>query len=697
MGEVPPLTDNIGRLKELLFDSEAQSIADLGRRIEALGESEGRGRAELAARLEELAQRVGGDIELEASVAAVLDGALRRAESAHHHAVSDAVAPFVVNTVRTEIRNSRDELVEALYPVTGRIVKAYVASAMKDLVAQINRRLEANPIMLRIRSITTGRPVAELAIADSQRLALDELYLIRRGTGELVEHWPDEALGSNRDQVMSGVLAAINEFATEAFEARGDMLRQIDLGEGRVYLRASPAFLLAAKCSGTAPRVVEQVLDEGFLNAIAHLGPAASDGTRSRVLPGLAETMGPAIAARQDELSADTAGVSPVKLLAWGVGVPLVAWLAWSFYADWRVSRTTRIAQDVLSQSAEIKGYPTRVATGRLGQSVEVSGLAPTVAAKERVLQRLSLALPGVALSDAFAVVPNALADVEPELTRLRDETAGIEPRIGAVRDEVDALARKFKAEADRREVERAVRRLARAKATIAPLAADLAPDETRLVTDVLAVLDGSLAELAAMHAGTDEAALRAVAARTSEASRDLSSLLVARPSPDTGAGEPAATAAGAVVAAAEEIDLMSVAFAQTVALKRALPRSTPRERLEAWTRANAIFFSAEADYREPEAAQRKIAELAALMQGNDSVLRIIGYTDGIGTSDRNAPLSQARAERVAADLAAAGIAASRLRVLGRAYALDISPDTGSGSPNRRVEFELGFEDEAPR
>lgn len=165
MGEVPVMPDSIDRLKQLLFDSEAQTLAELAQRIDILAgqtsathsglasalqdlsASQGRSREEILARIDAIAARVGRDADLEVSVAAVLDGAFRRADLAKHADVADAVAPFVVNTVRTEIRNSKDELVEALYPVTGRIVKAYVASAMKDLVDQINRRLESNPLM----------------------------------------------------------------------------------------------------------------------------------------------------------------------------------------------------------------------------------------------------------------------------------------------------------------------------------------------------------------------------------------------------------------------------------------------------------------------------------------------------------------------------------------------------------------------
>jgi outer membrane protein OmpA-like peptidoglycan-associated protein len=84
------------------------------------------------------------------------------------------------------------------------------------------------------------------------------------------------------------------------------------------------------------------------------------------------------------------------------------------------------------------------------------------------------------------------------------------------------------------------------------------------------------------------------------------------------------------------------------------------------------------------------------LLKSGDSVVRVVGYTDGLGGADRNSPLSLARAEKVAADLRAGGVPASRIIAIGRAMPLDISTEAGAGSPNRRVEFELGFEGEAP-
>ena len=227
------MAQDMTRLKELLFDREARAITDLTARMDAVFE------------------RTGSQERFAASVASVLDEALARAEVEKHTQVAGAIAPLVVSTIRSEIRNSQDELAEALYPAMGRMVKDYVVSAFRDLADEINRRIEQNRFMLRARSLLTGRPVAELAMTYAPPPKVEEIYLVRRGSGELVGRWP--VAGNPRDHTRSGVLAAINEVATDAFIAEEASLRRLDLGSSLVYMRASPAHLLFVRCSGCGP------------------------------------------------------------------------------------------------------------------------------------------------------------------------------------------------------------------------------------------------------------------------------------------------------------------------------------------------------------------------------------------------------------------------------------------------------------
>ncbi len=188
--------------------------------------------------------------------------------------------------------------------------------------------------MLRIRSILSGRPVAELAFAEGQRLRADEIYLIRQGSGELIGHWPPEAGISAQDHRVSGILAAINEIATEALEADQAALRRIDLGSSLVYLRASPAHLLVAKCSGVAPPSVEHIIDAHFLATVERLrtllnggieGPASQRAVKN-LLAGFAVGLEGALAELQAKLVGRRKAASPAAVVVGSIALALAAW-----------------------------------------------------------------------------------------------------------------------------------------------------------------------------------------------------------------------------------------------------------------------------------------------------------------------------------------------------------------------------------
>jgi outer membrane protein OmpA-like peptidoglycan-associated protein len=99
---------------------------------------------------------------------------------------------------------------------------------------------------------------------------------------------------------------------------------------------------------------------------------------------------------------------------------------------------------------------------------------------------------------------------------------------------------------------------------------------------------------------------------------------------------------------------------------------------------------------RDQATADASLDALATLMRRAGGAIRIIGYTDERGTNERNLPLAQARADRVAGDLARRGIDPARLIAIGRTAVLDISPRSGASSPNRRVTFEPAYVGEEP-
>ncbi len=724
------MSQNVARLKELLFENEAQALEDLSRRIDALADVDQRGREELRQVLQDVFERAGSTERLTASVADILDEALRRAEINKHSELSKSIAPAVVATVRSELRNSQDEMVEALYPIMGRLVKAYVASAIKDLSDQINRRLEQNPVMLRVQSLTTGRSMSELALAGTQDFELKELYLIRRGSGELLAHWPDSAI-NGREHVMSGVLAAVNEFANDAFAADQSSLRQIDLGDEQVYLRGSPLYLLAARCSGTAAQSIEQTLDDAFLAAIEqqqditsgadHLDAHGHDAAAA--LASVGANLQAQIADQKAQLQRP-AGAGALKTLAATILLPLAGWWGWTWYTDFEESRVRAAAEKTVTATSVMQGYPAQIDVSKRGRALTISGLAPSQDAKSQLLARLAKDLPNATVRDRLTVVPGSdieIPDLMPEFAKIRRDVATLNAE----------LAEQLTRSRITRDIERAERRISQASVDLSR-ASGFAVDRQQgdELQKSAVTLDVALAKLRSLRSslGTADLALPAeqTAATLAQLTADLAAhgdqivrstgaaiaSAPAKPDPAAGAGSKLDQIAERFAAEAERIAALSSAVSLTSAIKPPppvviaapappppaplpAPEPTARERLEAWTHSKAIFFGNGSEYRDPATAARLIEELTSLVKASGLLVRIVGYTDFAGGQARNGPLAQERAERVRQDLLAVGAPPNLLAAVGRADLLDVSPVQGALSPNRRVEFEIGFDGEA--
>lgn len=708
------MSDNVSRLKELLFDGERATLADLKRRIETVAEADRSGRAELGSRIEQVFERAGTEERFRGSVATVLDGALRQAEVQRHDELARAIAPLVVRTIKTELRNSQDDMVQALYPITGRLVKAYVASAIKDLMDDINRKLESgiaqNRLLLRLRSIATGRSMAELALAATQKPEVTDAFLIRRGSGELVQRWPASSTQSNSDMHLSGVLSAINDFAAQAFKNDGGGVRSFEMDNAEVFLRASPIYLLAVKVKGPELPGSETLMDEAFLTtmerhhaalAAPSAGPAA--GSSGAVLETLAGELDAKLGQRHAEFANAGGGSKPLTLLIAALAIPLIALTGWWLYGEIETARTRSAANQVVNSASSLKLYRPDVEVERWGRTITVTALAPTEAVKSEVLDRLRQALPGTQIEDRISVIPNLLREVEPQ--------------IATVRRDVNTLEGEITRTTMARAVDRSLRRLEIAEGDLMRLGSQADTDERRvIVRDVRAALGQAIREIrlyqgvaaeARGDSGTVQqlsASLHAATRRLTDAASDMGGYLTG--SRATRTASPASTPPSDPVRSAEDLAGAAERMATRVlaVLEATQVRPAPvtvavepsaLDRLVAFTRSNAVFFANTTDYRSPEAVEATLGKLKVLMAETDTLVRVVGYTDERGGTNRNTPLSQARAERVVADLVARGVPADRLVAVGRAFGPDISPATGVASPNRRVEFEVGFVGEA--
>jgi hypothetical protein len=192
-----------------------------------------------------------------AEMQAELDGLHKRIDDPD--ALTRTVTPIVGEAIRRKTRESRDEMVEALYPLIGQLVVRAVSEAIRDLARQIDARLRTSfdvaVAWRRLRSRLLGVSAAELALRDALPFAVLEVFLIHRETGLLLRHLSVQEHGAEENaDLISGMLTAIRDFAAQAFgQGQEGSLDEIQYGQRRILVEAAQHAYLAVVVDGIEP------------------------------------------------------------------------------------------------------------------------------------------------------------------------------------------------------------------------------------------------------------------------------------------------------------------------------------------------------------------------------------------------------------------------------------------------------------
>ena len=406
----------IEQLKTLLFQPEASRLQALETNV---------------ARLE---QYVGTADRLEVATADVLVTALERAEVSRPRELANAVAPLVISAIRSEIRNSRDLMVDALYPITGRLVSAAVANAFKELVAFLEQRISAltsTELWIgRIKSLVTGRPISEFVLADSNPPRVKRLLLLERGNGRLIAAWKRDETLDERTDLLSAMVAAILEFSLQALAGEGN-LQMLDFGGREIVLRASPQFILAAECIGPLRPADNAKINSLFFDTIERTDSSAN--CDAAMLASLAASIESGHFSRKTSRRGRVVLFTLLALCA-----ALLLWLAGIWLTRSILERRTNAAlEQLVAEQPLLASFPLRLDFDHHNRSLSVSGIEPSqldvapltdalakAAAPYRLVNRIGI-VPGLEQS---AALHSSVATAQQSLARAQariDETLG--------------------------------------------------------------------------------------------------------------------------------------------------------------------------------------------------------------------------------------------------------------------------------
>jgi len=178
---------------------------------------------------------------------------------------SEIISPIILPAIRNQIRNSRTEMIAALYPIIGQTITKAVSEAMQDLRrridASLQRSLNFRQRLYRFKNRISGVPAVDLILRDALAYKILHVFLIHRETGLLLQQVTN-AQESQDSDMFSAMITAIGDFAHDALGSDED-LEEIQYGTSHILLRNGLYAYLAV--------VVEGVQPSGYASLMQHV------------------------------------------------------------------------------------------------------------------------------------------------------------------------------------------------------------------------------------------------------------------------------------------------------------------------------------------------------------------------------------------------------------------------------------------
>lgn len=172
--------------------------------------------------------------------------------------LSTALMPTVDEIVKASVKKDMASFVDAFFPIIGPAIRKSISEAIKQMVQSLNSVLEQSfswqGLKWRFESARTGKPFAEIVLLNMLLYRVDQVFLIHRETGLLLQH-VSAADGAFQDaDLVSSMLTALQDFVRDSFDMkRHQTLDTIQVGDVAIWIEQGPDALLAGAIRGNAP------------------------------------------------------------------------------------------------------------------------------------------------------------------------------------------------------------------------------------------------------------------------------------------------------------------------------------------------------------------------------------------------------------------------------------------------------------
>ncbi len=190
-----------------------------------------------------------------------------RREKGDDLALADALAPTIQETLRESVRRNPHVLADALFPVMGPAIRKSITETLRGMLESFNEALEHSlswrGIQWRIEAFRTGRPFAEIVMMHSLLYRVEQVFLIHRETGLVLNHLVAPSAPAQDADMVAGLLSAIQQFARDSFQSgQTENLGNMTFDELQIRVVSGPNAVIAAAIRGHAPETYNLAMQE---------------------------------------------------------------------------------------------------------------------------------------------------------------------------------------------------------------------------------------------------------------------------------------------------------------------------------------------------------------------------------------------------------------------------------------------------
>ena len=180
-----------------------------------------------------------------------------------------ALAPTIEDAITASVRRNPRPLADALFPIIGPAIRKAIAATLNGMLESLNTTLEHSlswrSLQWRLDARRSGRPFAEVVLLNTLLYRVEQVFLIHRPSGLLLQHLTASGTTAQDADMVSGMLTAIRDFVQDSFKVGEDEgLQTLKVGDLSVWIEQGPHALLAVVVRGAAPPSLRTALQQAL-------------------------------------------------------------------------------------------------------------------------------------------------------------------------------------------------------------------------------------------------------------------------------------------------------------------------------------------------------------------------------------------------------------------------------------------------